>query len=129
MLADSVEDFRLVDRVGRGNHKGDRTLAKVGIRTSDHGAFSHQRHLLDRRLKFLRINIDATGNDHVVQPVGQEEIPLVIKGADIAEGLVPLLVGPAGGFCCVVEIGKGGDLHRNRWSQAHRSYRVCQPHQ
>ena len=62
-----------------------RSLAEALVRPPHHGAIPDARHLPDDGFDFLRIKIDPTGNDHVVQTIGQIEVTVGIAMTNIAE--------------------------------------------
>ena len=65
-------------------HIGDRDFAELVVGNAEHGAFGYRRMLVERVLDFLRIDVLAAGNDHVLGAVDQRDEAVFVDGADVA---------------------------------------------
>src|SRR6185312_9790150 len=91
-------------RVGELHHRLD-LLAEVLVGDADH------RHVQDGRvsgqdvLRFLRVDVDPAGDDHVARPVGQVQVAVRADVADVAHRAGHAVAGAArGGLLRVAEV-------------------------
>src|SRR5688500_16703668 len=60
-------------------------LAEFRIWNADDGCIEHRGMLEQHRLDLSRVDVDAAGDDHVLEPVGDVEIAVAVQIADIAD--------------------------------------------
>ena len=66
-------------------NKGDSALSEILVRNADDGAILNGLTVEKCGLDLLRIDIDASRDDHVVEPISQEDVSVVVTEADIAD--------------------------------------------
>ena len=86
-------------RLDRGMHR----LAPMVVRNADDGAFGNGGMLRQHRFDVARIDVEAAGDDHLAQPVAQEQIAALIEHAEIA-GVQPAVDDRLGRLVGHVEI-------------------------
>ena len=65
------------------DHRLDR-LAAVGVARADHAGLGHRRMAVEQQLHLRRPDLEAAGVDHALEPVGEEEVALLVHAAEIA---------------------------------------------
>ena len=74
------------------HHDGVDGLAEVGMRQADHGRFDDTGHGVDHVLDFLRIDVEAAGDDQVLGAADDGDVAVGIAPAHVA-GLEPAVGG------------------------------------
>ena len=72
--------------LGRADHKGLQPLAPFGIGHADHRHVAHTRHIRQHQLDFARIDIEPTGDDHVLLAVDDGDEAVGVAGSHITHG-------------------------------------------
>ena len=78
-------------------HDGVHPLAEVGVGDAEHRDVDHRRMRDQRVLGFLGIDVHPTGDDHERLAIGEEQVPVGVEVADVADGGRTGAVGRDGG--------------------------------
>jgi len=95
-LISQVPSHLVEIQVHRGLDDGVHALAEVVVGQPDDGAGGDAGMRLERRLDLGRVDVLATDQDHVGGPVGQEQVPVLIHPAHVAERLPPVALARLG---------------------------------
>ena len=80
-----------VELLGIGLDDGVDDVAAVLVGESDHAHRTHRRVLLQRGLDLGRVDVGATGEDHVLHPVAEVEVAVLVEPTHVAERLPPAI--------------------------------------
>ena len=84
-LAHPLLDLRrIADRAGPGLDEGDDLVAEPRVGDPDHRRLEHVGMLVQHLLDLARIDVVAVADDHVLEPVDDEQIPVVVDVAEVA---------------------------------------------
>jgi len=73
-------------------HECVNEVAVLIVGNSDDTSRGNRRVLFERSLQLGEIHIGTARDDHVVLPVGEVEVPVLVQGAEVADGL-PVIIG------------------------------------
>jgi len=69
--------------LGIGHDMGDRYLARDGIGPTDHRGLEDALGLVEGRLDLLGIEVLATADDQVLDPVDQRQVTVLVEPSDV----------------------------------------------
>ena len=84
------------DRHLFGDEHGNHALAQVGVRRADHRRFRYSRYFIEPVLDFLRVDVEAAGDDQVLAAADQGHPALAVDAREVAgdeEAVVAHLLG------------------------------------
>ena len=84
----------MTDRRRAQGDEGDRLLAEHVVRAADHGGLQHGGVAVEDVLDLLRIDVLAAPDDHVLDPVDQDQVAVVVEVSDVAGVQPSALAGP-----------------------------------